>query len=232
MENELVDLLKRYPDRVRAVLNFLVESPYYYRDDNEVLFLFLHRHRREFNQFFEEFYGWSLVMDTKCARLYKEKWYNEAITPGNRPRFTFTKRDECIGFMLLLEFFEHKLEEASMTVDDRENLRFRFGEFLQYCHKRFCQLFEDRLKDYSEESIRARILRPMIPKLIQYRFLKEHPRPPDMELGQDEIIFEALPALYHYNATRLSSCIIDEIKEEAPKEQNNDEYDQQDYVLV
>lgn len=213
MDNALADLLKKNPNRVRSALNFLVESPYFYRDDNEELFFFLRRHRQEFSTFFKEFYEWTLIIDVKCARLYKEKWYNESITPMNRARFNFTKRDECIAFMLLLEFFEHQLQENSMAVDDRENLRFRFGDLLQYCFKHFVRLFEEQGEEYTEDSVRARILRPMIPKLIQYRFLKEHPRPPDIELGQDDIIFEALPALYHYNSGLLNTSIKEEMSD-------------------
>ena len=110
MSTPLSTLVERYPEFVRALLNILMETPYFYRSDNEELFFFLRRHRNEFAAFFDTYYGWSLFMDAKCARVYKPKWYNEAVTEANRDAFDFRRRDECLGFMILLEFFEHQLE--------------------------------------------------------------------------------------------------------------------------
>lgn len=208
MKNPLGALMDRYPERVRAVLNLLVESPYFYRTDSEDEFLFLSRHQREFGEFYQELYGWALFIDNKCARVFKEKWYNERITPSNRLFFTFTRRDECIAFMLLLEFFEIQLEENSLSVDDQFNLKFRFGDFLQHCQKRFQQLMPDKSERYTGEYIRSRILRPVMPRLLQFRFLKEIPRPTGMDLTMDDVIYETLPALYHYNARRLNQEIL------------------------
>jgi len=95
-------LLQNQKPRVQAVLNILLESPYFYKTDHEEHFLFLRRYQREFAGFFEETFGWQLVSDAKCARLYKPEWFNERITPSNRDLFTFTRRDECLAFMLLL----------------------------------------------------------------------------------------------------------------------------------
>lgn len=209
MDNSLNDLMEKYPDKVRAVLNLLVESAYFYSSDNEDNFKFLRRHHQEFSKFYQDFYGWTLIIDSKCARVYKDKWYNESITPKQRMQFNFTRRDECIAFMLLLEFFEHQLEESSMTVDDKQNLRFRFGDLLQYCHRRFNQLLVGKEDKYTQEYIRAHILREVVPQLIRYRFLKEIPRPQGIELDRDDLIFEALPALYHYNAGHLTGSLLD-----------------------
>jgi hypothetical protein len=57
MSNLLAPLLERYPDRVRAVLNILVEAPYFYRQDQEDVFFFLRRHRTEFEAFYRDYYG-------------------------------------------------------------------------------------------------------------------------------------------------------------------------------
>lgn len=169
--------------------------------------MYLRRYRSEFAAFFREYYGWELILDEKCARVYKEKWYNDAIPPSHRMQFNLTQRDECIAFMLLIEFFEHQLEENSMTVEDRNNLRFIFSDLLEYETRRFAELFSGSDK-YSAEYIRANILRTLLPKLIKYRFILEVPKPQGMDLSRDQYIYEALPALYHYNSGRLGQGIF------------------------
>ena len=198
------DLLERYRERVQPVLNILLESPYFYQQDHPNAFSFLSRYRHEFARFFTDHFGWELVIDSKCARLYKPNWYNQEIPPSNREIFNFTRRDECIAFILLLEFFEHKLEIESITVDDPENLRFRFGELLLYITQRFQELYPQNQSDYTEETIRAKIVRPIMPQLEKHRFLKKIPPPRDESVSAADTIYEALPALYHYNVTRLS----------------------------
>jgi hypothetical protein len=197
-------LATRSPERVRAVCNLLTESPYLYRDDDESSFNFLRRHRAEFASFFEMFFGWTLVVDLKCARLYKEKWYNGAVTESNRDMFNFTKRDECLAFMMLLEFFEHQLDENDMTVEDRENLRFRFGDCLEFCTRRFVELYENDTQRYTPEQVRSRILRQVFPILERYRFVRKVQPEPGMRIDEESTIYEALPALYHYNAGYLN----------------------------
>ena len=208
MSNPLDALRESQPERVRTVLNLLVETPYFYRDDDEEAFFFLRRHRHEFAAFHEEFYGWKLVMDDRCARVYKAAWYNRAVTEANRDLFGFRSRDECIGFMVLLEFFENQLDENAMTVEDRDNLRFRVGDFLAFAHRRFQELLPpETAVRYTEEFVRANVLRRILPVLERYRLLYRVPPPPDLQIGELDAIFEALPALYHYNATRLSGAI-------------------------
>ncbi len=200
----MADLLEKYKDRVQSVLNILLESSYFYPQDNNDAFRFLHRYHHEFSKFFADHFGWELFVDSKCARVYKPTWYNNAITPGNRELFTFSRRDECIAFMLLLEFFEHKLEVESITVDDAENLRFKFGELLEYTVQRLHELYPQNTTDYSEEIVRAKIIRPIMPQLEKHRFLAKINPPKDELIGEEDTIYEALPALFHYNVTRLS----------------------------
>ncbi len=196
-------LLSRNGDRVQAVLNILLESPYFYREDNETAFNFLKRHRTEFVSFFQSFFGWILVIDNKCARIYKEKWYNASITESNRDCFNFTKRDECIAFMMVLEFFEHQLDENDMSIEEKDNLRFRFGDLLEFCTRRFADLFSDNSERYSPEFIRGQVLRRIFPVLERYRFLRKLPPPQGDTVTEEQIIFEALPAMYHYNSGYL-----------------------------
>jgi hypothetical protein len=207
METDLSTLLKRNSDRIQAVLNILLESPYFYATDNQEHFLFLRRHRREFSEFFKQFYGWTLIMDTKCARVYKAEWYNSAISQRHRSLFQFTKRDDCLAFMILLEFFEQQLEENGITVEDKENLRFHFGDLLEYSHKRFQDLFPEKEQQYSQENLRAKIWKAVMPELEKHRFLRKINPPEDVHASEQEVIYEAMPALYHYNGAALSRII-------------------------
>ncbi len=217
MEIELAQLLKRNRDRVQAVLNILLESPYFYAVDDQNLFLFLRRYRREFTEFFKQFYNWTLLIDSKCARVYKADWYNRAITPKNRSLFQFTKRDECLAFMMLLEFFEQQLEENGMTVEDKQNLRFHFGDLLDYSHKRFQELFPEKQQQYTQEYVRIKIWKPVMPELEKYRFLTKIKPPEDLQASEQELIYEAMPALYHYNGAALSRLIPELAEQEGTK---------------
>ncbi len=205
--NPLGELLTQKRERVQKVLNILLESPYFYRGDCDEAFCFLRRYKHEFSRFFEEMFGWELMMDGKCARVYKSVWHNPEITPTNRDVFHFNKKNEQIAFMLLLEFFERQIERESISVEDQENLRFRFGELLHTVAERFRELYPQQKADFTEELVRAKILRPMMPQLEKYRFLKRIKPPKDELITPEDTIYEALPALYHYNVTRLSRPI-------------------------
>jgi hypothetical protein len=209
MSNPLTALQERYPDRVRAVLNLLVEAPYFYRSDGEDIFFFLRRHRAEFAAFYQDYYGWRLVLDDKCARVFKPVWYNEKITEPYRDAFGFRHRDDCVAFMILLEFFEHQLDENAVTVEDPENLRFRFGDLLVYTHRRCRELFTGETAGrYTEEYVRATVLRRVLPILERYRLVVRVPPPADLAVSETDTIYEAMPALYHYNAARLSQSVL------------------------
>ncbi len=209
MSNPLQALQERYPERVRAVLNILVETPYFYRGDDEDTFFFLRRHRAEFAAFYEEYYGWRLILDEKCARVYKSRWYNQKVTEPCRDAFGFRHRDDCIAFMILLEFFEVQLEENVLTVEDPENLRFRFGDLLLYTRRRFQELFPPETAGrYTDEYLRSTVLRRVLPILERYRLLVRVPPPADLAVGETDTIYEAMPALYHYNTARLSQSVL------------------------
>lgn len=199
---------------VRAALNILLESPYFYKTDDERLFLTLMRYKQAFASFFDKFFGWTLVMDQKCARLYKPKWFNEMITPPNRDMFGFTKRDDCMAFLLLLEFFERECREQGVTADDRDNLRFRFGDWLEYAAARFRTLFPGKEDAYSDERVRQ-ILRGIMPALERYRFLHKVKPSADDSVSEAETIYECLPALWHYQAAQLAQSVGERGEEEA-----------------
>ena len=113
--------------------------------------------------------------------------------------------------MILLEFFEHQLDENALTVEDPENLRFRFGDLLAYTHRRFRELIAGETAGrYSEEFVRAHVLRRVLPTLERYRLLVRLPPPPDLAVTDLDTIYEAMPALYHYNTGRLSQSVARE----------------------
>ena len=209
---ELIDKGDHSAQGVRAVLNILMEAPYFYKTDDERLFLVLMRYKKAFAAFFEKFYGWELVMDDKCARLYKPKWYNEKVTTPNRDMFTFTKRDECIAFLVLLEFFERECREQGVTADDRDNLRFRFGDLLEYAAGRFRALLPEKRDGYTDERVRQ-VLRDIMPTLVRYRFLQKVRPSADDSVSESDTIFECLPAMWHYQAAQLAEPIADAEKE-------------------
>ena len=211
---DLIDMGDHSAQGVRAVLNILLEAPYFYKTDDERLFLVLMRYKKAFAAFFEKFYGWELVMDDKCARLYKPKWYNEKITAPNRDMFTFTKRDECIAFLVLLEFFERECREQGVTADDRDNLRFRFGDLLEYAAARFRALMPGKEENYTDERVRQ-ILKGIMPQLEKYRFLRKVKPSADDSVSEAEMIFECLPAMWHYQATQLAQSMEADGKEVA-----------------
>jgi hypothetical protein len=206
MDHPLGNLLEDHRDRVVTALNVLVEAPYFYREDDEETFFFLRRHRRQFAAFLEQSFGWRLVLDDRCARVLKEKWHNPAISESQRDIFRFSRRDECLAFMMMLEFFEHQLDENSMTVEDREPLKFRLGDLLSFLVRRFAELFPEKAEtSYTEESVRKTILREVLPVLTRYRFLRLLPPPKELgRLDDTEHIYEALPAMYHYNTNALA----------------------------
>ena len=206
---ELIDGGEQTAVNVRAVLNILLEAPYFYKTDDERLFLVLMRYKRAFEAFFEKFFAWKLVMDGKCARLYKPKWFNEEITLPNRDMFTFTKRDECMAFLLLLEFFERECREQGVTADDRENLRFRFGDLLEYSSSRFRVLMSGKEENYTDERVRQ-ILKGIMPQLEKYRFLHKVKPSADDSVSESETIFECLPAMWHYQAAELAKPVTEE----------------------
>lgn len=209
---ELIDKNDATAQLVKAALNILMESPYFYKTDDERAFLAVLHYRQAFAAFFEKFFGWTLVVDAKCARLYKPKWYNEEITESNRDMFGFTKRDECIAFLLLLEFFERESREQGVAVDDRENLRFRFGDWLEMSARRFRELLPDKREAYADERVRQ-ILRSIMPQLERYRFLRKVRPTSEEDVGETETIYEALPALWHYQAAQLAEPLLFSVDE-------------------
>lgn len=188
--------------RVTSVLNVLVEAPYFYREDDPDLFAFLRRHRSEFERFFRELYDWELVVDARTARLYKARWHNRALKPSQHDVFDLTRRNDCIAFLLVLEFYEQLLEQANLASDDAVSPRFTFGELFEFARARFA---EELPAPPVEDEVR-KILRGLMPALVRFRFVRELPRDdaaPGDSVEDDQVLYEALPGLHHYDVRRL-----------------------------
>lgn len=96
---ELIDKGDRSAQSVRAVLNILLEAPYFYKTDDERLFLVLMRCKKAFAAFFEKFYGWELVMDENLdVHLSPVVWRNVAtqsdLLGGEAPDVGMTVMEE------------------------------------------------------------------------------------------------------------------------------------------
>ena len=193
--------------RIQKVLNVLVEGPFFYQRDDPDLFAFLRRNRAEFDRFYNEMFGWQLVVDGRCARLYKGRWHNRALKPSQHDVFDLTRRDECIAFLLVLEFYEHLLDERNATVDDPEPLRFEFGELFAFARSRLSEV----LVDLAPTDVDVRkSLRALMPILLRYRFLRELEPEPELRgtIEDDNLIYECLPALHQYDVRVLGENVV------------------------
>jgi hypothetical protein len=189
---------------VQAILNLLGEAPFFYRQDDPEAFAFLRRNRAEFDRFYRELYGWELLVDGATARVYKDRWYNRALRPSQRDAFDPSRRLDCIGFLLLLEFYERLLEASNLGPADEPVPRFTFGELFAHTRDRLAQLGGAALTD---DEVR-RMLRQLMPMLERYRFVREVPRDRDDEVADERVLYEALPGLYHYDPRRLAPEVV------------------------
>ena len=89
------------------------------------------------------------------------------------------------------------------SVEEPDNIRFRFGDLLLYTRNRFLGLFPEQTSGYSEEEVR-RMLRPVMPQLEKNRFLAKIDPPDDERIEPDDTLYECLPALWHYSVQRIS----------------------------
>ncbi len=189
------------PGRTRALLNVLVEAPFFFQSDDPELYAYLRRHHAEVARFFEEAYGWQLVVEPKLARLHKPRWHNGALKRSQRSPLELTKKDDCIAFLLVLELYEHLLEARSASIDDAEPLRFEIGELFTHAQRRLDeQVGPGR---YDAGDVRA-MFRGLMPALVRHRFIRELPREEGAsDAAAERAIYEALPSLAMYDVTAL-----------------------------
>jgi hypothetical protein len=192
---------------VRALLNILMESPFFYRTDDVDLFGYLRSHQDDLLQFFSHYFGWELYVDRRVARVIKPREYNDALRPSQRDLFDLTRRDECVVYLLLIEYYEKLLRDLNLTYDDEGALRFLLADFVQYCIERFTEeLGEGR----PEDRVVLDACRSMFPKLIRYRFLEQVERE-DAERDEqlpagmrEHVMYEFLPGIHCYRPDVLT----------------------------
>jgi hypothetical protein len=188
--------------KVRRLLNVLVEAPFFYKEDDPELFAYLRRHLKAFREFHVDMYGWELVVDARGARLLKDRWHNQALKPSQHDVFDLTRRDDCMAFLLVLEFHEHLLDERNASIDDPDPLRFEFGELLEFATNRMAEELADRA--LSQDDVK-RVLRGLMPRLMRFRFLRELPPERDDTVDRENLIYQCLPALYLYDFRALGA---------------------------
>ena len=192
---------------VRALLNVLLESPFFYQTDDPDLFAYLRLNQEAIGHFFMRYFGWELYVDRQAARIIKPQLYNNSLKPSQRDMFDLTRRDECSVFMLLLEFYEKLLRDFNSNYDDDKRLRFLISDFVQYCFNRFNEELEDG--ESSEKAI-VDACRTLFPKLIKYRFIEQKEK---ADVGKDErlpegleqqVMYEFLPGIHCYRPDVLT----------------------------
>jgi len=195
------------PYHVRAVLNILTESPFFYRTDDVDLFDYVRSHQDDFHQFFTHFFGWELYVDRRVARLIKPQEYNNALRASQRDLFDLTRRDECTAFLLLVEFYEKMLRDLNTSYDDEGAIRFLLADFVQYGIDRFVEELGDNIH---ADRIILEACRRIFPKLIRYRFIVqvEKADPSEDEIlpagMKEHVMYEFLPGIHCYRPDILT----------------------------
>jgi hypothetical protein len=221
---------RRGRERVRAVLNVLTESTFFYREDDRDLFFFLRRNQAAVRELFETYFGWRLYVDRQCARLIKERLYNEVLRPSQRALFDLRRRDECLLFAVLLEFHEDEGQRQGVTPDDDRHLRFVLADFVTFAIRRF----REELGEATPPD--ARILeatRPLFEQLERHRFVrlvdkKQAEAGEDLPAGLSEhLLYEFLPGIRCYDPSIAARSVVlrayrtgpaDEAEDAAPSE--------------
>jgi hypothetical protein len=202
---------RRGLDRVRAVLNVLTESTFFYREDDPDLFFFLRRNQAGFREFFEHYFGWRLYVDRQCARLLKEQHYNEALRLSQRALFDLRRRDECLLFALLLEFHEEEGQRQGVTPDEDRHLRFLLADFVAFAIRRF----REELDEAAPPEVRIfEATRPLFEQLERHRFVRLVDRR-EVEAGDElpaamaeHLLYEFLPGIRCYDASLAARNVV------------------------
>ncbi|GAB1352311.1 hypothetical protein MASR1M12_10420 [Erysipelotrichia bacterium] len=204
-ENEQIEKIGR--ETFMPILNILTENPFFYASDDQVRFNSLRRHKR-LRKFFSRFFGWRLYVDSKMARLIRDRSFNPALKTVHRKAFNLTSRVECILFMILLEFYEHECEEQSANYDDADNIRFYFGSYFDFVRKVFAERkLEHRLNE-RELDVEARGL---LRKLEYYRLVSVVERDGQLPGKTSELEIEVLPGLNCYESKNLAAQVIEKV---------------------
>ena len=192
---------------VRALLNILTETPFFYRGDDGDLFEYLRAHQDDFQQYLAHYFGWELYTDRRMARVVKPREYNTALRPSQRDLFDLTRRDECTVFLLLVEYYEKLLRDLNVSYDDEGSLRFLLADFVQYSLDRFKEELDDKAPG---DRVLLDACRSLFPKLIRYRFLEQVEKEDaarDEQLPggmREHVMYEYLPGIHCYRPDVLT----------------------------
>lgn len=190
----------------QAILNILTESPFFYAGDDPMRFTSLRRNETAFRKFFEKYFGWRLYVDAKMARLIKDQNFNPALKPLHRVSFRLTTRNECLLFLMLLEFYEHECNEQGYSYDDLEPLRFTYADFLSFARRSCNEHLAD--KSPSDRELDA-IARQLLRKLQQYRLLRVTEVEEKAADGDNQnMLIEALPGLNCYEGRKMAEAVV------------------------
>ncbi|GAB4237679.1 MAG: hypothetical protein OHK0028_15020 [Deltaproteobacteria bacterium] len=198
-------------ERVRAVLNVLTESTFFYREDDPDLFLFLARNKSAFRRFVEHFFGWGLYVDRTVARLIKERQYNDRLRVSQRDLFDLRRRDECFLFAVLLEFHEEEMRRQNVSPDDDRHLRFLLADFVAFAIRRFR---EEMGEESPTEQRIFESVRPLFLQLDRHRFVRLVDRRrveagEELPAGMEEhALYEFLPGIRCYDASRAGREVV------------------------
>ena len=155
-------------ERAQRVLNVLLESPFFYRDDDIDLFGLLRRRQALFQEFFEVFFGWELYVNPQMARLIKPKTFNPQLKPRQRHVFRIAGRHQYVLFILLLEFYQHQADEQNVDLEREPEVRFVLADFVELAFKRYREQLGDGMP---EEAFILGEMRTLFKKLEQHRFI-------------------------------------------------------------
>ncbi len=204
-------LERKGAERVRAALNVLTESTFFYREDDPDLFLFLVRNKSAFRQFVEHFFGWRLHVDRHVARLIKERQYNDRLRPSQRDLFDLRRRDECFLFALLLEFHEEETRRQNVSPDDDRRLRFLLADFVVFALRRFR---EEMGEACPPEQRIFEAVKPLFLQLDRHRFVRLVDRKSaeageELPAGMEEhALYEFLPGIRCYDASLAGREVV------------------------
>lgn len=211
MDLRSLALDRRSLERVRAALNVLTESTFFYREDDPDLFFFLRRNQAAFRELFEHYFGWQLYVDRQSARLLKERHYNQAVRPSQRALFDLRRRDECLLFALLLEFHEEEGQRQGLSPDDDRRLRFLLADFVAFGIRRFREELGDAAPAEAKifESVR-----PLFDQLERHRFVRLVDRS-QAEAGEElpagmaeHLLYEFLPGIRCYDPSQAARSVV------------------------
>jgi len=192
-------------EKFQMVLNILTESPFFYADDDPVRFNILRRNEAAFKKFFDKYFGWRLYVDSKMARLIKDRNYNPALRSVHRDTFRLTGRNECLLFLVLLEYYEHECGEQGYSNDEVEPLRFTYADFLAFTRRILNEQYADQLPADREIDAAARQL---LKKLQNFRLLTVVEAEANAGNESDgDMLIEVLPGLNCYEGRKISEAL-------------------------